>query len=226
MSKAYFRFLNEENFNDDGNLYFETDFDFIENHNLWSDYFLQTPTVDIANMHGLLRDNDYVLCVLYGNRLNDTFSDVQFATSETAKYREKDINTLKRTLGEELGLGLRTSRIPSEIKYGIVDRLVTIYSINIRDTVLNSERGTVKTVEAPGSDDRFRKTAVCVYGNKRDICSYLNNPNIFLDKSEDKIVGFVAVKFSDAKRYFNDNNTTGNTTWTNKEKRRRRRYFK
>ena len=65
-----------------------------------------------------------------------------------------------------------------------------------------------------------------MYGSKRDICSYLNKPDIVLDKSEDSLAGFVAVKFGDAKNYFYTNDTSGNRGWTDKEKRRRRRYFK
>ena len=227
MSKAYFRFLNEDNFNDEGVLYFETDFDFIESHNLWSDYFLQTPIVDILDRQGSIGDGDYVLCVLYGDIDNDNFTDVQFAVTESAKERESDSNNFKRTIGEELGLELEPrARVPRgrEERFGRLR--YTTYSINIRNTLLKSETGNVLTSKTPGKDDKTRKAAVCVYGSKKDICSYLNKPDILLDNSDDKIAGFVAIKFGDAKRYFFTNDTSRNRGWTDKEKKRRRRYFK
>lgn len=225
MAKVYFRFLNEDNFNDDGNLYYESDFDFIIDHKLWSDYFLQTPIVEISDRYNRIDDDDYVLCILYGDPDTDDFTDVQFGSTETAKRSETDKDNFRRTLGEELGLELNT-KIPRGEKYGFGKLTLTTYSINIRNTALKSEIGNVLTTKALGDDDKTRKAGVCVYGTKTDICSYLNKPDIILDESDDKITGILAVKFKDAKRYFYNNDTSRNKGWSYKEKRKRRMYFR
>jgi hypothetical protein len=224
MSSIYFRFLNEDNFNDEGDLYFETDFSFIEHNGLWSDYHIQTPIVDILDRQGVIRDDDYILCILYGDLCKDIFTDIQFAVTETAKFREHDDLTFDRALGEELGLEMK--RIPRK-NYNTVNGIsLTTYAVNINKTLVKAEHGHVLDTEISRErDNKKKKTAVAVFGSKKDICSHLNKP-IVLDFSKDAIVGFAAVKFGDAKEYFYKNDTTHNKGWSDKEKKKRSRYFR
>lgn len=161
-----------------------------------SKYNLQFPVLKKIFKMNLINDEDYILCVFYNNNKNNNI-DVQFGTSETAKYNETYINTLKRCLGEELGLKIIDKNINYNFhNFSFKNKNVNLWAINIQ----NLKKIEVKNENINiNIDNKNNKTYCIIYGNENNILEYLKN-NIILDKSEDNIKGIIAIKLKDIKR--------------------------
>ena len=201
-SKAYFRFFNEEYANSEGKLYFTVDYDFIIKDDLWSYAWTQGKTAESLYYNSKINFNDYILCPLYGKIEDDTFSDLQFGVTESYKKDETDTEVFHRSLGEELGL--ETKRKPYYIRQSVGSNYK--FKLNIID-INHTKLLTVPkySEEEEIKDPNKRKMITIVHGTEKDICNFLNTPNIILDESEDEIVGIVGIKFEDALNYFNIN---------------------
>jgi hypothetical protein len=169
-----------------------------ENHKTfkknWSTYKLQYPVFKKIIKMNVIKDEEYILCIFYKNNKNKF--DIQFGTSETAKYNETYINTLKRCLGEELGLNILEKNINYNFhNFNFKNKNVNLWAINIENLKKNKE---VKD-ENINVDNRNNKTYCIIYGNENNILEYLKD-DIILDKSEDNIKGIIAFKLKDIKK--------------------------
>jgi len=163
----------------------------------WSKYNLQFPVFKKILEMKVINDEDYILCVFYKNNQNKI--DIQFGTSETAKYNETYITTLKRCIGEELGLNIVEKNINYNFhNFSFKNKNVNLWAININNLKKNKE---VKD-ENINTDNRNNKTYCIIYGNENNILEYFKD-NIILDKSEDNIKGIIAIKLKDIKRIIN-----------------------
>lgn len=163
----------------------------------WSTYYIQRELVQIANDSGLIRNDDYILCPLYGDIVNKQFGDFQFGASETYKRNESDFSALDRALGEELGLIYQPNTMPYNVQFtnNGKDWFTTIMNINQLIKIRNPRQNDRR------AENKRKKMVSIVYGSKNNIQNYLNGVLKF-DVSNDDIVGVVAIKFKEAKRQF------------------------
>ena len=207
MSTVYFRFINNRYINNWRQLYFSVEYEKIIKDELWSDFEAQWDMIDFANT--TVKNEDYVLCVLYQSRDDlGSFTDFQFGVTETFKIKsfkdkhfpEENIQAFDRSLGEELGLYYYSWKPPVLHE---TSRNMILSSVNIKDTKLNTySRALDKRKDFRDISGKKIKIGTIVYGTELEIKRYLNTNKIYLDSSEDKIAGIVAVKFEDIKNYF------------------------
>lgn len=185
----YFKFIEDEFYFTLNSTQVET---FLDNSS-WSKYKLQKEMIKVAIESRLVKNNDYVLCVLYGNRQRREFFDFQVGASETYKFREVDKSAFERCLGEELGVRYNKDNRPFITKHKNINYAV----VNISDTrPINKSKPEFKSI-----DDENKKMYCFIYGNVKDIKKFLEN-DLILDKSSDTIVGLVAISFADIRQHF------------------------
>jgi hypothetical protein len=176
-------------------------FFFIENVNKlkkhWSTYKLQIPIFNRL-MRKNISDEQYILCIFYKNYLNEI--DIQFGTSETAKFNEIELETLRRCLGEELGLKLNNNINYQNYleKFNYNKKNVNLWTINIKNLLINQNIEN----ENHNNDNRNNKTYCIIYGDEEDIFKYIKT-NIKLNESPDNIRGIICFKWKDLKKIFN-----------------------
>ena len=181
------------------NVYSSKNFHFIlENHKVlkyhWSRYNLQFPVFRKILESNIVNDEQYILCIFYKDNYNNV--DIQFGSSETAKYTETYIKTLSRCLGEELGLNIIGQNIDNYNFHNFTfkNKNINLWAINIENLNKNSQIQN----ENISPDNRNNKTYCIIYGNEKNILEYMNS-EVKLDKSEDNIKGIIAIKLKDLK---------------------------
>ena len=226
MSNVHFRFLDKEYFNNWRQLYYSVDYEDIIKDELWSDFDIQWDMVEYTD--SIIDDNNYVLCALYGGSTPDTFSDFQYGITESFKVKsnknksipEDDISAFYRSIGEELGLHYNST---TPIMCYEKSKNLKINVTNITNTKLNTYSKRLDYRQDFRYNRKKVKMGTIIHGTETEIKKYLNAPNLFLDKSEDTIVGIVAVKFEDIKAFFKS--TTKPSFYKSKANRCSKRYF-
>jgi hypothetical protein len=209
MSNVYFKFFEsrvvDEDYKPHEN-YFILDIQKVYEKKLWSSYRVQKNIINSIIRKGInIRDKDYVLCPLYGDK--EKISDFQFGVTETRKKDESIFDCFKRSIGEELGLRYLKDVAP----YGFIEtslkvrdeiRNFKVYTLNINKTDYVVPVETVVEENPAKDDNSLIKSGCVVYGSEEDVLKFLNRDKIVLDKSSDNIIGIVAIKFGESKKYF------------------------
>jgi hypothetical protein len=138
--------------------------------------------------HSLIKKDDYLLCPLY------EAGDFQIGVTGSCQGTETSNEGLKREVGEELGV------IPAGKIYKIREfvndtKTYSTYACDIKNCnfILNKNLDKSK-----GKDNKNKKIGCFIFGNKTDILDFLSRGEIFPYKSEDNIIGVVAIKVSDS----------------------------
>jgi hypothetical protein len=186
MSNVYFKFKND-------NDYYAIYSDESTNEYLskaLSVYKIQDTLINISNESDLIRNDDFILCPLYGDLEKSYFDDFQYGATETYKKHETDTSAFDRCLGEELGLRYNLRGMPYNAPLFFNRQNWVVSIVDIKDVRLL----TRYREEDKRQDDKSKKMATIIYGTEDDIEEYLNTKLVF-DKSSDALVGIVAIKF-------------------------------
>ena len=147
----------------------------------------------------IIAPSDYVLCPLYNA------GDFQIGVTGSVEIMEADTRAISRELGEEIGLvpihnhSLRLIKKYNWLKSQSGNRGAqryidfTVYALPIKRCVPVLEHQHMISL-SNGKDDRSKKVGCYVYGDKDTILSFLSSDRIYRYKSEDSIVGIVALK--------------------------------
>lgn len=177
------------------------------------------PMKDMLYRSKKIKLDDYIICPLYIKQGNKG-GDFQFGVTGTVEDKEEFDETLKRELGEEVGLiPKRDSSIDSSIdssrdllinkKYkwkraGRESIDFVIYELSISQCCRLDETD-IKDVSKILPRDELtnqKKIGCFVYGNLPDILKYLNSTQIYRYPSEDDINGVVAIQVKIAREIY------------------------
>lgn len=166
------------------------------------------PMKDMLYRSKKIRQDDYILCPLYVKQGNKG-GDFQLGITGTVEEKEEYSETLKRELGEEVGLIPTTSIVNKKYKWKRIGRdsidFVT-YELSISDCRSLNQEDLDNMNKVVVSDNPNKKIGCYVYGNLQDILKYLNSPQIYRFKSEDEINGIVAIQVKIAKEIYENYN--------------------
>jgi hypothetical protein len=165
-----------------------------ENDVKFSTYFPDPMRYTLQNIN----NDEYIVCPLYEGKL-----DFQLGITGSHHSHEEFIEiTLQREMVEEVGLlpkytciDFTKHVINSEIISRKGRQIWNTYSINIKDTYLNTDEYEIK-----GIDTNYK--IGCIIHGPLDIMQIYVNSDIIRYKSSDKIIGVVIVKAIDAKKYY------------------------
>ena len=161
-----------------------------------SRYFPKSMLVSLKiglGKNGSIRTNDYIIGPLYKG------GEFQIGMTGTVEENESFHDAAARELGEEIGLMPRHNFALEPIRTNSYDKggkriIFTVYDAYIKKCmpVLAHQNNA----DLSKGNDCSNKVGCYVYGLKKDILEFLNSP-IYRYKSEDDIVGLVAIKAED-----------------------------
>jgi hypothetical protein len=161
-----------------------------------SRYFPKSMLVSLKiglGKNGPIRTDDYIIGPLYKS------GEFQIGMTGTVEEKESSHHAAARELGEEIGLVPKNDFALKPIRTNSYDKggkkiIFTVYDAYIKKCmpVLAHQNNA----DLSKGNDCSNKVGCYVYGLKRDILDFLNG-QIYRYKSEDDIVGLVAIKAED-----------------------------
>lgn len=147
-------------------------------------------------------NSDFLLCPLYDA------GDFQVGITGSTKYNEDYTAGIYRELGEEVGLiPSKESKLNKVVNSQHMKRrnpnspLMRVFSLDIKNTIPVQKHQ--QNLEHKGKDYRKRRVGCFVYGTENAILDFMETPKIYVYKSDDDIVGLVAIKMRDVLEHFN-----------------------
>lgn len=140
--------------------------------------------------NGYIRHDDYIIGPLY------RLGDFQIGMTGTVEEKETFHNAISRELGEEIGLVPKANNSLNVLKVSRYEKQTkkitfTVYDIYIKhcNPVTEYQDNAILSKNKDCND----KVGCFIYGNKKDILDFLNS-KIYRYKSEDDIIGLVAIQ--------------------------------
>jgi hypothetical protein len=166
------------------------------------------PMKDMLYRSKKIKLDDYILCPLYVKQGNKG-GDFQLGITGTVEEKEEFDQTLRRELGEEVGLIPKISTTNKKYKWKRIGRDTidfVIYELPINDCRGLCQEDLENMDNIVITDNPTKKIGCYIYGNLQDVLKFLNSPQIYRFKSEDEIYGVVAIQVKIAKEIFENYN--------------------